>query len=496
VTRRPSLSGSIVANGANVAVVVGASLLAVPLLIDRIGLAAYGVWTLAQTVVIYVTTAELGFGPALARFASVHVEDPHRPRQVLLAALALYASVGLAIAGLCHLLAGPLVGLFSVPASLHDDAVATVGIVGWVTLAALLAAALGHVMTGLERFRAFAVTNALGSVAYLGALVVLLNRNARLQDVAYAALSQWSLVTVLRLAAVRRLALSRGPRLPGRDLVRDLFRFSMRLQVGVLSTLVNTQTDRVVIGEVAPASTLGQAGIATQVADAGRSLAYAAFHPMAARMAVTFGTEGEAALDALLRRQRRLWVVATLGGVAVVVGATRPAIAAWLGDGYDKAALFSVLLTIGYGVGTLPGPTFAYLRARGNPSLESAFGALTVTANLAMSIAFGILFGALGVVAATTVAYVAGTTWLTHRARRQLPEPGGPPFPLLRVCLGVASSAAVTYALGEGLLAALPRLAALAGIGAAALAVLVVYLRLLTELRPLASARDAWARAR
>jgi len=496
VTRRPSLSGSILVNGANVVVVVGAALLAVPLLIDRIGLAAYGVWVLAQTVVIYVTTAELGFGPALARFVSVHVEHPDRPRQVLVAALGLYAVVGLVVAVLCHLLAGPLVDLFSVPASLHTDAVATVGIVGWVTFAALLASALGHVLTGLERFRAFSVTNALGSVAWLLALVLLLHRHARLQEVAYAALLQWTLVALLRLASVQRLAWSRGPRLPERALLRDLVRFSARLQLGVLSTLVNTQTDRVVIGAVAPAATLGQAGIATQVADAGRSLSYAAFHPLAARMAITYGTEGPDALDALLARQRRMWSIATLGGIAVVAGASRPAIAAWLGHGYDKAALFSILLTLGYGVGTLPGPTFAYLRARGNPTLESTFGVITVVLNLAATVALGVLLGAIGVVLATTVAYLASTAWVTRRARRQLPEPTGVPFPRVRVALGALLAAAATYGLGEALLAALPRLLALAGMGLAVAAALALYLAVLTDLRPIALARTALARVR
>ncbi|HEX4807256.1 MAG TPA: oligosaccharide flippase family protein [Conexibacter sp.] len=501
MTRRPSLSGSIVVNGVNVVVVVGAALLAVPLLIDRLGIAAYGVWTLAQTVVIYVTTAELGFGPALARFVSVHVEHPHRPRQVLIAALGLYAAFGLAIAALCQLLAAPLVDLFSVPARLHADAVATVGIVGWVTLAALLASALGHVLTGLERFRGFALTNALGAIAWLLALLVLLHRHARLQDVAYAALLQWALVALLRLASVQRLALGRGPRLPGRALLRDLVRFSMRLQLGVLSTLVNTQTDRVVIGAVAPAATLGQAGIATQVADAGRSLSFAAFHPMAARMAVTFGTEGRDALDALLRRQRRLWAIATWGGIAVMAGAIRPAIGAWLphvaGTGsYDKAALFAVLLTLGYGVGTLPGPTFAYLRARGNPMLESTFGAVTMVVNLTATIAFGVLFGAIGVVGATTVAYVTSTAWVTRRARRVLPAPVGAPFPLLRVGVGSMLAAAATYGIGEALLAALPRLLALVGVGLAAGAVLALYLVALTEVRPLALARTGWTHVR
>jgi len=308
-------------------------------------------------------------------------------------------------------------------------------------------------------------------------------------------------VTVLRLVAVQRLARSRGPRLPGRALLRDLVSFSARLQLGVLATLVNTQTDRVVIGAVSPAATLGQAGIATQIADAGRSFSYAAFYPMAARMAVTFGTEGRAALDALLLRQRRLWTIATWGGIAVLAGAIRPAIVAWLpheqGTGtYDKAALFAVLLTLGYGIGTLPAPTFAYLRARGNPMLESLFGAVTMVVNLTATIAFGVLFGAIGVVGATTVAYVTSTVWVTRRAHRQLPPSTGTPFPVVRVALGTLLAAAAAYGLGEALLALLPRPLSLLGVGLAAACVLALYLAVLTDVRPLATAQAAWARIR
>ena len=484
------LRRNIASSGLNVLVVIGASLIAVPFLIDRLGLAAYGVWTLVQTIVFYITTAELGFGPALARFTSLHATHPHRPRQILLTALALYLAVGLVIVVLCHLLAGVFVNVFPVPADLADDTAATVRLIGWVALAALLASALGHVLTGLERFDAFTWSNVLGSATFLLALVVLMRSGARMQDAAYAVLAQWSLVAVVRLGMLRRILLSRGPRRPGRDLIRGLFGFSMRLQGAVLATLLNTQTDRVVIGAIAPATTLGQAGVATQVADAGRFLGYAAFAPIMSRMAVTYGTGGTEALDRVLERQRRLWIVGVLGAIAVGVGGARPAITIWLGDGYDEAALFAALLIAGYGVGLLPSPAFGYLRALGRPGLEGVYGVVTVVVNLAATIVLGLLAGALGVVIATTVAYAASTYWVLLRSRGSVPRSTDAPIPVVRVTVGMALAAAATYGAGEGLLTALPRGVALIGLLVAVPAVIVLFMMALAGLRPMSALRD------
>ncbi len=484
------LKRNIASSGLNVLVVIGASLIAVPLLIDRLGLAAYGVWTLVQTIVLYVAMAELGVGPALARFTSVYVTHPHRPRQVLLTALVLYVAVGLAIVAACHVFAGGFVELFSVPAALGDDTAATVRIVGWVTLAVLVAGALGHVLSGLERFVAFTWSNVLGSATFLLALVVLLRHDPQMQDAAYAALMQWSVVAALRLGMLRRIILGRGPRRPGRDLVRELFGFSMRLQGGALATLLNTQTDRVVIGAVAPATTLGQAGVATQVADAGRFLGHAAFTPVMSRMAVTYATEGTEALDRLLARQRRLWIVGVLGAIAVGVGAARPAITVWLGEGYDEAALFAALLVAGYGIGLLPNPEFGYLRAVGTPGLEGLYGVVTVVVNLVATIVLGLLYGALGVVIATAVAYFASTAWVLTRARRTVPASTDAPIPVVRLCTGMALAAAAVYGAGEGLLAVVPRGVALIGLLVAVPAVIVLYLMALAGLRPADALRD------
>ena len=482
------LTTNVAVSVVNVLAVVGSSLIAVPLLVDRLGLAGYGLWVLAQTLVIYVTTAENGFGPAIARFTSVAAHERRDVRPLLVFALLAYIAIGLLVVLSAHLLAGTLVDAFDVPARFHDDARATVGIVGWVTLAALVAAALGNTLSGLERFTTFTVTNVAGSLVWLGVLAFALGGDARLTDVGYAALAQWSVVAVLRLLGVRDVLLHRGRLLPGRALIWDLFRFSTRLQVAVAAQLVNTQTDRVVVGAVAPAATLGQVGIATQVADAGRFLISAPFLPLASRMAAAYGKDGTTGLDAVFGGVRRLWTVGALGVVAVGCGAMAPGIEAWIGDGHGEAAAYGVALLLAYGVSWLPAAAFAYLRALGRPRIEGNYGVATVVVNVASTIPLGIAFGAPGVVAATTVAYLAATAWVLRRLEREVPGGplGGSPAVLVPACLGAA---ALAFLGGEALVAVLPRAVALAGMLALFAVDLAAYLAIALGTTPAGALR-------
>jgi O-antigen/teichoic acid export membrane protein len=493
---RRSLATNVAASTANVLAVVGASLLAVPILIDRLGIAGYGLWTLAQSLVIYVTTAEMGFGPALARFTSVHAEERAVVRQMLAAALGAYAAIGLAIVALCHLTAEPLVALFSVPAELEADAIETVGLVGWVAFVALAGAPLAHVLSGLERFTALTLTNVAGSAAFLAAIVFFLAGDARLQDVAYAALLQWTVVAALRAIALRSFLPPSGRLLPGRRLARQLLGFSARLQVAVLATLLNTQTDRIVIGLVASAAILGQASVATQMAEAGRFLAFAAFAPLASRMAIEFGRDGRPALDRLLSVHRRVWVAGVVGATAIGVGATRPAIAAWVGEEYDKAALFAILLLTAYGVGLLPSTSFAYLRAVGKPGIEGRFGVVTVALNLALTVPLGILAGATGVIAATTAAYLLATIWVVRRMRAVVPPSEDRTRQALRLGAPAVVVGAAMYGAGEALVAALPGPLALAAQGAVAALLFGGFMSLLAGVSPRGIARRGGVVAR
>ena len=75
------------------------------------GLGGFGVWTLAQTALFYVATAESGFGPAVQRYVSVAHgggESAHAAR-IIWSASAFYVALGAVIAAAAFVLAPAIV---------------------------------------------------------------------------------------------------------------------------------------------------------------------------------------------------------------------------------------------------------------------------------------------------------------------------------------------------------------------------------------------------
>ena len=65
---RPALSRNVTASVLNAVAVLATSLVSVPLILDAVGTAGYGAWTLGLTVILYISILETGLGPAVQRF--------------------------------------------------------------------------------------------------------------------------------------------------------------------------------------------------------------------------------------------------------------------------------------------------------------------------------------------------------------------------------------------------------------------------------------------
>jgi O-antigen/teichoic acid export membrane protein len=484
---RRSLSRGVAANLINGLVSIGVALVYVPVILDGVGLAAFGVWTLAQTALVYVTTAEAGVGPAIQRFVAVAdgAHDRLRVVRLLWTTAGLYAIGGLVVAGLAYVVAPGFVDLFNVSSRLRPDAIDMFRLVGVAMLLALLAAGLGNVQQGLERFVAFGVTNAIAALAFLAALVALLGSSGRLTDVGLAAIVQQGTLVLARVVSLRDVLAAARPGLVAMQHAKEIVSFSLRLQMSVLSSIVNNQTDKVVIGLVSTTRVVGQAGIASQVADSSRLLAGAALGPMVSRMSQVHGAGDQKGLVTLFGRVNRLWSMAVIGITVIGAASIYPVIAGWLGAGHGIAARLGALLIVAYGFNMLTGAGTSYLRAIGTPGLEARYGALLIGLNVALTPPLGVLFGPTGVVAATTATYAAGTAWFLWRLQRAHPalphEPVGAAARALLVALPAGAASAAWGLLVIGVVpAGLALVPVLLGAGAA----LVLYLSLMTATVP------------
>jgi O-antigen/teichoic acid export membrane protein len=475
---------NVAASVANAATQIAVALVTVPVVIHGLGLSGYGVWTLAQAGVVYVATAEAGLGPAVQRHAAV-ARGAGRAEQVaalLWSSLALYAVAGAVAVLACARLGAPFADLFGIPGGLRADAIEMITLLGPAIALALLAAGLGNIEQGTERFPAYAWSTAAGSVAFLAVLAWTAARGLSLADLARATIAQQAVVALARAWSLRDVWTRQRPRFVDRAEARALVGFSARLQATTLAAVVNNQTDKIVVGLVASTAAVGQVGIAAQVAEAGRIVAGSALSPMISRLSSQHGG-GSGATGAAFTRLHRLWTLAVLGGTVVGLASLYPLIRGWLGTGHGDAAGYGALLVAAYGTNLLAGAVTAYLRALGRPGLEARAGLLIVALNVLLTVALGLAFGPYGVLAATTLAYAAGTAWFLRRAHGLLPG-GSWDFLSPRIAVAALAAGLAAAAWGLAAVALLPTGVALAVVGAGSAGAFTAYLARVTGTRP------------
>jgi O-antigen/teichoic acid export membrane protein len=490
----PALSRNVVASVVNAGAAVATSLISVPLILHAVGTAGYGVWTLGLAFILYASILETGLGPSVQRFTAFARGrgDVSELGRLVWTTFALYAAGGVICAATLYLVAPALVGLFDLPAALVADAETMFRLLGPALAVTLLSAGAGALVQGLERFGALALSSALGALTSLAG-VVLLAESEGLPGLAYSVMFGQAVTFLVRLWSLRGSGAPARPALLSRGEMRQMVAFSARLQVTVLSELINWQSDKVVVGLVAPAATVGQLGIGAQFADGGRLLAGAALSPIHATFAVHAGAGDEAGLTRLFGELHRLWVLGVLGAAVIGASSLHPLIAGWLGPGYGEAAILGTFLVLGSAAGLATGTGVAYLRAIGRPEREARYGLIVVAVNLALTIPLALLAGARGVVIGTLGAYLIGSTWFFAGLRKEVPvSPVYSVGEAVNALLGALAAGALSFGLGVAAVAVLPTGVALPFAAAAALLAMACYAALVLGLRPTPANLRRW----
>src|SRR3954454_20438996 len=99
------LETNVLASVVNAVAVLGASLVAVPLILAAVGTAGFGVWSLGLAILVYASMADAGLGPAIQRFTAVAkgADDDDGVAQLVWTMLVTYAAVGAIAVLVLHL---------------------------------------------------------------------------------------------------------------------------------------------------------------------------------------------------------------------------------------------------------------------------------------------------------------------------------------------------------------------------------------------------------
>jgi O-antigen/teichoic acid export membrane protein len=398
-----------------------AALALLPLLIDRIGAAATGLFVLATTLTGYVNAVEYGLGMSVTKYVAEHraTGDAEQLGSVLRASLATLLAVGLLAAAAIALLGvfgGP--ALFGAP-PVRDEAtptllvVAAIALLYWPSRIGLAA------LRGLERYDLCALIEMAGSLATLGAIYVV----SRLTHSVAVLAALFGAALVIEgvsagVLAWPRLRLRRGVgRWRGAHLRPTLGFSAGMFLIGISDTFIY-ESDRLVVAAFVGSAAIVAYEVALRPHNGMRLISNLIASVLLSPAARLVAQDRAARLRELVLVGSLYEGVLTVPLVVLTFVLARPILEAWVGHGYGRYADYvqifvsywfigataAVLGTAIYGVGWIR--KFVWLTV----------GGAVVT--LLLSIGLTAAWGTVGVIWGTVIPYWLGfPIWLRFALR-------------------------------------------------------------------------------
>jgi O-antigen/teichoic acid export membrane protein len=441
----------------------------VPIVLHRIGAAAYGVFVLASLMLGYTALLDLGLTPAVVRSIAVHNarDDQVRLEKVLGTALTLLIVLALVGGGVIALVTPLAVtSILHVPFSLQGDArfVLYVAAAGFAcNMVLLLFVAIAQ---GLQRMDLFASrTLLLGSATAVAQVTaVLLGGGLRWLALVTIAINVLSLL-VFMVVARRLLPQVRVRPRFDRSALGELARFGSFKFLNQAAVQVIFHVDRLIVAAFLPIAAVAYYGVPVSMCQKFILVQQGitgAFFPAASELH---------ALNEPRRLQRLYLSAAKLGVVALIPLAILPSLLAWpildawIGPAFaDRSAPILAVLALAYGLIAVSAVSGFAADATGHPDWNAGLTIASAVVNLTLTLILVPRIGAVGAAVALLINGVFLLVTMNYAVQRWLLriEPRAALALLVRPALAAAGLVVYALLVSSRVRGLLPVLAALA----------------------------------
>jgi O-antigen/teichoic acid export membrane protein len=223
-----------------------------PVLVHALGDRRYGVWSLVESILAYLTLFDLGVAASVVRYVARFeaARDRDSLNRVFSTSLCIFAGAGLAVFAAVLVVAGAATHLFEIPPDMAGEARGMLLLLGFNLALGLPLGVFPSVLDGLERYpvKTAVRTTALAFRSVIFVLIV--RRGGGLIELAWA-ITGCNLIEHLAMAvaAWRYLpGLRFSPALVDRDTFRAIRGYSLHAFLALLAGRISFQTDSLVIG--------------------------------------------------------------------------------------------------------------------------------------------------------------------------------------------------------------------------------------------------------
>jgi len=397
-------------NGAASIVGLALSLVLLPVMVQGLGTAAFGIWALALSLTVsggYLTLLDLGLQQSAVRLMSDARRLGNLPglRGLFSTTLLVFVAVAGTVAAALVLSSEQLVELFAVEASLRDTAVLTFQLVGAHVLFDLPALAPRALLESDQRFLVVRAIELGRSAVLTVAIVVLLVQGYDLPVVAGASLVASALTASTYLLVAAR---SESGRFASKSLTRAqtraLLSFGGPVFVIRILSVIYRQMDKLILAVVVTLIAVAHYEIASRV-QAGMIVLMGAVGAVLFP-ALTLLRDQPARLRELYLRGTSYFIALFLPAILVILVWAEPLIVGWVGTENADATPLVRLFYVWLALNTLDAVATTMLMALGRLRQLVWCTASWVVANLLLSVLLVGPLGAPGVLVGSVVTYV------------------------------------------------------------------------------------------
>lgn len=421
-----------------------------PYVMAGLGLRAYGIFLVVNTLTAFLTALDGGIGRATERYFILDAGRGDKESMTrLLTSLLGVVSLGSLVLFVVGFTTAPwLVRFFHAPPALFDGALFLLRTMVVIVALIVVRQLFTSVLFAHHQFWVSTVAYLGGHVIYTIGLVVTVETGASLPGIAYTFMAQQAFATLAIVPAALRHLVRSGVGFVSRSRFVEFCSYAWKAQTSGLVALVGLQAHTLIVGRARP-DEVASFGPGVTFASQLRWMPMNAVIPMQTLLGHAIGEKGVDGAEPDFARVQRVWVKLVTGWVAVGAPAAYFGVNAWLPIDGDLAGRTAGLLLLAHLFALLPVVLSLWCQLLGHPGVDmwSSFWGLVL--NLAVTFALIVPLGAMGTVAGALVGQALSLVLLLRLSRAALGRPTA--SPLASVPWALALVCAAGSALGAGL---------------------------------------------
>jgi O-antigen/teichoic acid export membrane protein len=398
------------------------NILLTPYLIYSLGAEKYGLWVIVAVITGYFGLLDFGVGSSFTKYIAEFYakKDFKQLNQLVNTGLVFYGLFGLLIFLLSLLLLKPILSFFNISSVSHPEVyplfLISVGLFAFSNMIS----SINTLLWGLQRMDLANKVAILGTTLMALGFFTVLKLDFGLLGLIGVNVGVFLVTSSLDYFFAKKIIsdLRLDPRLFRLEMLRKLFGFGLKIQVGRFADMLSFQAHKLIMSKFVSLQGVALYQVGAQVATQTRDVPLLLLSSLLPAVSEMHSLGEKEKLAKLYLKGSKDLALVSIPLAFFFIAAAPQIIRVWIGEGFESAAVVVQILVFGYLTNVNMGVASSIAIGSGKPEMQMEAGIVTALATVILNTAFAIEFGFLGIPVATSLSLVIGALYFYWRFSR------------------------------------------------------------------------------